>query len=1278
MSADSVRNLPRNVEYGIETVELLHSLHLLHDLPVVVASDDGWSWALAWAQLGVQHIRCIPFCDKASQQLEHLLAHPVLARSVRITCTAALADLPGWRDGPFLLCAHLVPPQASANDPSTIQVFWKLLALFIVNGLPDGILRLVSTPVLGHVQSELCDQLGTPYRWQELRHRRLGGLTSARLLVGWAGGLLGLTHLVAPGQRRSPPRPLDKFLEPAVRLSSWRKPGGREPCWRPTAPSAKPYPWPWMNGPDWVEAPSVFMGSRGGTIERPLTVKEFCQLADLRTDWGLTLWEHVRLWNGGCAVPLRFLVEFAIAALPWIHSELPAGTIKSPEAEAALDREGLDWGRIRAPWLGLPLGNDNSPEAMDKFAYFGWTWDAGETSDVSLATKNDDAEVNLSLWAVGGTEPHMEPAREIIRKFLFAVWVKRICREARGWLGAELTAGMASTADREAILDCVTRCANSTWWDWKDGSRLFFWRWPKAWWLEARDGALGYHLSFPQRRLHYPPIPIKEDWVVVKDREKLVKLLRRRYIVCGVCRNTVPRFPVPKGDDDIRVVWDLSKNGVNAGMYTPSFFLATMGTYLRRIEAGMYGGDFDVGEQFHNYMLHPREQVYCGVEIPEELLSELQAEGWRVAPFMRWARLVFGWQSSPYFALRMFARALELAKGAPHEPGSAFGWHRVVLNLPGSALYNPGRPRVMKQLESGLLAADLVAFFDDGRVFGPTEEHAHRAMRQVTSRLQYYGNQDAARKRREVGQRPGAWAGGVAYTDQGIVRKFVSLAKWEKAKEFLDWVNAHCLQKRDLDRAKFRSGKGFLVHMSLTYDFLQPYLKGFHLSEESWRPGRDADGWKQRDKNTGVGEGDDVLDEFDLELEAALEDLHSGVRPDLTLPNTRRKDDDAPPTVKPVPRLGFDVKALKAFLEPETPLQVIVRPVQGACYVVYGAGDASGEGFGSSLKPMGMDPLIRHGFWCTEQSEESSNWRELKNLLEAIREESSRGRLVGREVWLATDNTTAASAFTKGSSSSATLHAMVTELRLLALQGNFELHLVHIAGTRMIEIGVDGLSRGELQLGALDDATLGLVPLHLASIQRSPALRGWLDSWLGGEWNLAEPNDWFYTAQQGGSNGWPEASVTWAWDLPPAAAIHALEELGLGRLKRHGVLRGVVLIPNLLRGEWFRRFIRVIDFYFIVPAGSIPAWPACMHESLTIGIYLPLLRHQPWDWKRVPFVVPFSFALSALYKKGDPSAGPLLRQFWTSSSRVATLPKSLVSELLQSTSWSRFLHLSPS
>jgi hypothetical protein len=301
----------------------------------------------------------------------------------------------------------------------------------------------------------------------------------------------------------------------------------------------------------------------------------------------------------------------------------------------------------------------------------------------------------------------------------------------------------------------------------------------------------------------------------------------------------------------------------------------------------------------------------------------------------------------------------------------------------------------------------------------------------------------------------------------------------------------------------------------------------------------------------------------------------------------------------------------------------------------------------------------------------------MRNLLEAIREEARLGRLIGCEVWLATDNSTAEASFYKGQSSSPVLDDMVLELRLLAIAGNFILRLVHIAGTRMISLGIDALSQGELQAGALAAATVDhVIPLHLQPLERSKSLTCWLSSWLP-NFSVASPDDWFYRAQESGRYVTSTRPLNpWVWSLPPAAALMALEELGNARLKRHDLLKGVVLIPALLRPEWFRRFRRCVDFYFFIPAGSIPAWPASMHEPLTLGLYFPLLRFGPWDWKRVKFLVPFGIALSMMYKTGDPSAGNLLCKFWAASSWVAGMPERLVRDLLLHPFWQRFLDIS--
>ena len=49
----------------------------------------------------------------------------------------------------------------------------------------------------------------------------------------------------------------------------------------------------------------------------------------------------------------------------------------------------------------------------------------------------------------------------------------------------------------------------------------------------------------------------------------------------------------------------------------------------------MQSGDFDIGEQIHNYIIHSFEQQYCGVDLPSDLVAELSAKGCRVERYMR-------------------------------------------------------------------------------------------------------------------------------------------------------------------------------------------------------------------------------------------------------------------------------------------------------------------------------------------------------------------------------------------------------------------------------------------------------------------------------------------------------------------------------------------------------------------------------------------------------------------------------------------------------------------
>ena len=87
--------------------------------------------------------------------------------------------------------------------------------------------------------------------------------------------------------------------------------------------------------------------------------------------------------------------------------------------------------------------------------------------------------------------------------------------------------------------------------------------------------------------------------------------------------------------------------------------------------------------------------------------------------------------------------------------------------------------------------------------------------------------------------------------------------------------------------------------------------------------------------------------------------------------------------------------------------------------------------------------------------------------------------------------------------------------------------------------------------------------------------------------------------------------------MHPAAYFYYLEELVNGRLKRHEILWGIVIFPAIMQPDWFKPFKKVTDIYLFINADSIPELPANMHKALTVGLYLPLPRHQPWDWYQI-------------------------------------------------------------
>ena len=298
----------------------------------------------------------------------------------------------------------------------------------------------------------------------------------------------------------------------------------------------------------------------------------------------------------------------------------------------------------------------------------------------------------------------------------------------------------------------------------------------------------------------------------------------------------------------------------------------------------------------------------------------------------------------------------------------------------------------------------------------------------------------------------------------------------------------------------------------------------------SWRKGRDKLGWKlparayraflSLSKNQVVGDSE-------VEFFAT--------------------DEKAPVFVEAVPLMREHLSVLMdMFVEPEPALK-LVRGKE-SIQIIYSFGDVSGEGFDNTdwEKEEGVD--YRFGIWGLEGADSTSNWRESKNLACHLESKGARGELIGKEIFIFTDNTTAESIAHKGSSSSPLLFDIVVRLSCLSMKYNCTVELIHVSGKRMIAQGTDGLSRGDMLGGVMrGDPMLKFVPLNRSAVDEQPNLMKWIEKWAKGHYHetveLLRPDDWVWkghdirglTKNIDGYSIPTYSSGTFVWSPPPAA-----------------------------------------------------------------------------------------------------------------------------------------------
>jgi hypothetical protein len=163
-------------------------------------------------------------------------------------------------------------------------------------------------------------------------------------------------------------------------------------------------------------------------------------------------------------------------------------------------------------------------------------------------------------------------------------------------------------------------------------------------------------------------------------KKKLQKVRRLGCVTTGSIKSLTSFFDVAKRADDIRMMYDGAKNGLNDAMWAPRFALPAIESHLRFVTTNTFLDDIDIGNMFLNFVMHERLQVYAGIDLtaffPEELLDKSNAHNiWE-----RWCRCSMGFKNSPYNAVQAILMVEDLIRGDPFNPSNVFRGDNGELN----------------------------------------------------------------------------------------------------------------------------------------------------------------------------------------------------------------------------------------------------------------------------------------------------------------------------------------------------------------------------------------------------------------------------------------------------------------------------------------------------------------------------------------------------------------------------------------------------------------------
>jgi hypothetical protein len=256
-------------------------------------------------------------------------------------------------------------------------------------------------------------------------------------------------------------------------------------------------------------------------------------------------------------------------------------------------------------WYEVPYDwREDEALASSVWALPGTMYALGQSFQVEaaykIAVKADNASVPHHLWddrIWRGVYHNKSLRRRFRRRFdkrcplgsmrswFLSLWVRLVWRSLRHYLldqhGSDWLHSVAPEAHQDMAKgrDCLKYAAGSDWWEWRAGSSLFFWRWtPEFRWM-TRDGHPVWILEEALPCYRKPQKGEADSAVHAQIKSKLSSVLAKGYISSGPVQSLTSFFAMPKGEANIRMVFDASKSGLNKAIWAPSFASQRAKTY---------------------------------------------------------------------------------------------------------------------------------------------------------------------------------------------------------------------------------------------------------------------------------------------------------------------------------------------------------------------------------------------------------------------------------------------------------------------------------------------------------------------------------------------------------------------------------------------------------------------------------------------------------------------------------------------------------------------------